>query len=114
MVNRPESQPPLKPLTYSILLVLLEREDYGYGIAKRVARPAGGGIRLAPSNLYHVLDRLVAEGIIETSPRRDADDERRTYYRATARGREVFREETERLSTLMRAVGTLRTVPGAS
>ena len=42
---------PLKPLTFSVLVALEDRVDYGYGIAKRVADPAGGGIRLAPSNL---------------------------------------------------------------
>lgn len=113
MVHRPEAHPPLKPLTYSILLVLQEREDYGYGIAKRVAEPAAGGIRVAPSNLYHVLDRLVDEGLLEVSPTRDEDDARRTYYRVTAHGAEVFREETRRLSALLRSAGTLGTTTGS-
>ncbi|MGD2069182.1 MAG: PadR family transcriptional regulator [Gemmatimonadota bacterium] len=105
--DRVEKHLPLKPLTYSILLALREREDYGYGIAKRVARTEGGGIRLAPSNLYHVLDRLADARLIATSDRTDPEDDRRTYYRLTPLGGEVFDAETSRLRALVGAADAL-------
>ena len=108
--DRVEDHLPLKPLTYSILLALREGDSYGYGIAKRVGEPAGGGIRLAPSNLYHVLDRLAGMGFIESSHRRDPNDERRTYYRLTGLGRAVFQAETERLKAVLGLAGDLSSV----
>ncbi len=92
---------PLKPVTYSVLLALQEREDYGYGIAKRIAEPTGGGIQLAPSNMYNVLDRLVARGLIESAERNGDGDARRGYYRLTRLGHNVLRAETHRLRTLL-------------
>ena len=58
---------PLKPLDFSVLLVLAEREDYGYHIVQRIAEPDAGGVRLAPTNLYNVLDRMIAQGLVGTT-----------------------------------------------
>jgi DNA-binding PadR family transcriptional regulator len=95
---------PLKPVTFSVLLALREREDYGYGIAKRISEPAGGGIQLAPSNMYNVLDRLVARGLIESAEGDGDEDVRRGYYRLTSLGEAVLRAETHRLRTLLDTV----------
>lgn len=110
--DRVERHLPLKPMDYSILLILREREDYGYGIAKRIAAPEAGGIRLAPSNLYHVLDRLLSRGLIEASDQIDPDDARRDYYRLTPLGGEVFRAETARLKALLGSADALQAVRG--
>jgi DNA-binding PadR family transcriptional regulator len=103
----PSSHLPLRPIEFSVLIVLAEREDYGYGIVKRVAEPGAGGVRLAPSNLYAVLDRMMAAGLVEDSDTVDEEDRagRRSYFRITAFGRAVARAEANRLAE---AVSTAR------
>lgn len=110
--SRVERHLPLKPLTYSVLIALRASENYGYGIAKRVAEPAGGGIRLAPSNLYHVLDRLTAMGLIEATERLDPGDRRRTYYGLTALGRDVLAAETARVRAVLGTAEALEAARG--
>ena len=103
---------PLKPLHFSILLVLSEREDYGYGIVKRISARDVGGIRIAPSNLYYTLDQLVDGGLIEQGRRSDSEDPRRTYFAITPEGRGVLRAEAERLAALVETAGRLKVLAG--
>jgi DNA-binding PadR family transcriptional regulator len=102
---------PLRPLEFSILLALAEEDRYGYDIVKRIAERSGGGVRLAPGNLYQVLDRLIDAGVIETRMRRDQQDERRRYYGITAFGQRVVAAEAARLEELMRTVRDLAILP---
>lgn len=92
---------PLKPLHFSVLLVLAEQEDYGYGIVKRIANNSAGAIAIAPSNLYHVLDQLIDMGLIETSAKEDPDAPRRAYFRITAQGRRRAKAEAQRLAAVV-------------
>jgi DNA-binding PadR family transcriptional regulator len=64
-------------------------------------------VRLAPSNLYAVLDRMMAAGLVEDSDTVDEEDRagRRSYFRITAFGRAVARAEANRLAE---AVSTAR------
>jgi DNA-binding PadR family transcriptional regulator len=110
-----ETHLPLKPLDFSVLLVLSEGDDYGYGIVKRIARRESGGIRLAPSNLYYVLDRMVGAGLVEELPPEAQEagedaDERRRYYRITALGRSVAAAEAHRLTAVLETAKRARLV----
>lgn len=99
---------PLKPLDFSVLLVLVEDEEYGYEIVKRIAAAEAGGIRLAPSNLYNVLDRMIESGLVEDRGRRSHDARPpRRYYGITALGREVLSAEAARLQELVRSATRL-------
>jgi DNA-binding PadR family transcriptional regulator len=54
--------------------------------------------------LYRVIKRLLADGLVSESDRREApdlDDERRRYYRLTPAGRKVAVAEAERLERLV-------------
>jgi DNA-binding PadR family transcriptional regulator len=102
---------PLRPLEFSILLALAEADRYGYDIVKRIAERSGGGVRLAPGNLYQVLDRLIDAGLIEVRRRRGGEDERRRYYGITAFGRRVVTAEAARLDDVMRTVRELKILP---
>ena len=110
---------PLKPLETGVLLVLAEREDYGYGIVKRLAEESAGGIRLAPSNLYYVLDRMLTAGLVaerlmaeRTDPHASAEVGRRgAYYRITALGRATLAAEARRLTMVVSAARRLRLLP---
>ena len=107
---------PMKPLELSVLLVLAEGSDYGYGIVKRIAGQEAGGIRLAPSNLYYVLDRMMSAGWVEeTEGVEDAsppDAPRRRYYRITPPGRRALAAEANRLARIVGTAKRLRLIPG--
>lgn len=102
---------PLKPLDLSVLLVLTDGPEYGYGIVKRIAESDMGAIRLAPSNLYYVLDRMMKAGLVEEAT--DVDDvgdehDRRRYYRITSLGHSVAKAEADRLTEVVRTAERLR------
>jgi len=104
---------PLKPLDFSVLLVLSEGQQYGYGLVKRIARREAGGIRLAPSNLYYVLDRMIDAGLVEeTRPGGEEGGMRRRWFRITSFGRTVLKAEARRLATVVRTAERMRLTPG--
>lgn len=98
---------PLRPLEFSILVALEEEERYGYDIVKRIGERSGGALKLAPGNLYGVLDRLLEAGLIEQTERVDEEDERRRYYATTRLGRRVLVAEAARLKEVLQTVDAL-------
>jgi len=104
----------LTPATFQLLLALADGEKHGYAILKEVERRSGGKVRLRAATLYAAIKRFVAEGLIEeTAERPDPalDDERRRYYRLTARGREAAEAETDRLAETL-AQARAKLAPG--
>jgi DNA-binding PadR family transcriptional regulator len=101
-----DSQLPLTPLSFHILLALADGERHGYGILKEIERRARGQMKTASGALYLAAVRLVDTGLIEESDRRpdpDLDDRRRRYYRLTEFGRQVAEAEARRLVDLAEA-----------
>ena len=96
---------PVRPVEFDILLTLAVGERHGYGI---IQDAEARGLCPAPDvgTLYRALRRLQEQGMIEPgtarSPR-DAEDERRNYYRITALGLRVAKAEAKRLAALARA-----------
>lgn len=104
--RRPESQLPLTPATFQILLALVDGERHGYAIMREVTERSGGGVRLGPGTLYGTLKRLLEGGVIEECGERadpELGDERRRYYRITEFGLAVARAEARRLDGVVRA-----------
>jgi DNA-binding PadR family transcriptional regulator len=98
------SHRPLPPAFFHILVALARAPMHGYGIMQDVSGRTGGELRMGPGTLYGSLKRMLNAGLIEESEERvdpRLDDERRRYYRITARGRSVAAEETARLSALV-------------
>jgi DNA-binding PadR family transcriptional regulator len=98
---------PLSATDYHILLVLTDRDLYGYGIMKAVEADSGGAVTLGIGSLYRILARLTEEGLVEEAPTpRGAPTEHRghprQYYRITKLGREAVRAESRRLEDLVR------------
>jgi len=105
---------PLTPVSFEILLALAGGELHGYAIMLDVERRTSGAISLHAGSLYRALNRLLEAGLIEEleeRPSRDADDERRRYYRLTSRGLEVARGEARRLELLVTAARERRLLP---
>lgn len=97
---RPESFLPLTPVAFEILLALADGERHGYSILQEVESRSGGAVALHAGTLYRALARLLEGKFIEElleSPDPSSADERRRYYRLTARGIAVARAEAARL-----------------
>lgn len=112
--RRPVPSEPLTPVILQVLLSLgddASGERHGYAIAADIAQRTDGRMQIQPGNLYRSLRTMLDEGFIEESARRpapDLDDERRRYYRITARGRDAAAAEIARLDALVRAAKTAR------
>lgn len=102
------------PLTYEILLALVDGDRHGYGIIKEIE--ARGGAAPSTGALYLALQRMERDGLIAEAPERpdDADDARRRYYRITASGREVAEAESHRLAELVDVARAKKLVPGTA
>lgn len=105
---------PLSPLDFSVLLVLADGDNYGYGIVKAIGEGSAGSIQLAPGNLYQVLDRLLSREWIRELERRElpaGGDGRRRYYAITAAGRSVARAEAGRMRAMLPTLRRLDLLP---
>ncbi len=98
----PESELPLSPAVFHILLSLADGERHGYAIMQDVAEATGE--QMGPGTLYGAIKRLlVARWIEEAEERPDPklDDQRRRYYRLTSDGHRVMESEAQRMARLV-------------
>jgi len=104
MTRAPRDFLPLKPVDLQLLLSLAEEERHGYGLVQAMAERTDGLVALEPGNLYRVIKRLLADGLVVETDRRsvpELDDERRRYYRITPLGGRVLAAEIARLQALV-------------
>lgn len=80
---------------------------YGYQIAKRLERDAGGVLVGKQSALYPVLRNLSASALLETFTQPSEAGPPRRYYRITPLGRKVLREWTEAWNSTRRFVDSV-------
>jgi DNA-binding PadR family transcriptional regulator len=98
---------PLKPVDLELLLALADQDLHGYGLVQAISEHTDGLVVLDPGNLYRVIKRLLADGLIAESNREAASDgERRKYYRITPLGGRVLAQELDRLRRLVSAPAT--------
>lgn len=103
--------PPLSDKTLQVLLALAQGDTHGYGVLKRIRANTDERVQMGVSTLYSVIHRLERDGLIEPSgPDIDPalDDERRTYYRLTDRGREACEKELQRMESIVARSRALR------
>jgi DNA-binding PadR family transcriptional regulator len=97
---------------FQVLVALADGEKHGYAIGKEIAARTDGEVQLRAATLYTVIKRLLENGLIEEDSARpdpEADDERRRYYRLSARGRKAAEDEARRLeATVKQARAKLR------
>ncbi|MDE7354877.1 MAG: PadR family transcriptional regulator [Acetatifactor sp.] len=90
------------PLTESLFYILLSlrRPNHGYGIIQEVEKLTGGRVALGPGTLYGAIQSMTARGWIRIYSQ-ETDSRKKKEYVITELGREVFREEKERLRELL-------------
>lgn len=82
--------------TFFVLTALVGDPRHGYGVVKEVADLSAGRIELKIGSLYGILDRLVAEGLVELDREEAHNGRLRRYYRLTSGGLDAVREEALR------------------
>lgn len=94
---------PLTSAALHIMLALAEGDRHGYAIAREIETVSKGSVRMGPGTLYGTLQRLVAAALVEPSAaqHKNGDDQRRRYYRLTARGRSTLKTELDRLAGVL-------------
>lgn len=93
---------PLTPLSFHILVSLVDGSSHGYGILKAIDDRTGGSDVPSTGALYLALQRLQREGFIEPDADPPADaDARRRYWALTPDGRAAARHEVERMTALL-------------
>jgi len=102
---------PLTPLSFEILLALLDGPQHGYALLQAVEARARGVLPLRTGTMYRALARLMDEGLIEDAPGGDAADDRRRAYRITPEGRAIARAEASRLADQVAAAHAHRLLP---
>jgi DNA-binding PadR family transcriptional regulator len=105
---------PLTPVAFEILLTLSGGDQHGYAVMLDVERRTGGSVSLHAGSLYRALNRLLESGLIQEldgRPGSGRDDERRRYYRLTAKGLAVARAEARRLEQQVEAARQRRLLP---
>jgi DNA-binding PadR family transcriptional regulator len=97
---------PLRPIELHVLLALGAGPLHGYALVRRIDEDSDGRLRLLPGNLYSVIRRLEADGLLGESPRKPgpAEDPRRRYYQLTAKGRRTLAREARHLESLLARV----------
>ncbi len=103
MVSKDQVPRPLPAASLHLVLALLDGENHGYALMRRVEELSAGAVRMGPGTLYGTLNRLLGDGlIVETTQRVEREEnERRRYYRLTGQGETVARNELARLRTLV-------------
>jgi DNA-binding PadR family transcriptional regulator len=94
-----------RSVEFHILLSLAAAERHGYGLIRDIEARGESPVPDV-GTMYRALARMADSGVIEAAARRpapDAGDERRNYYRITAKGLQVARAEARRLEMLTRA-----------
>ena len=102
--RRMQTSLPLRPVEFHVLLSLADGDRHGYGIMQD-ARERGEAVPDV-GTLYRALARMVEQRWIEAAglkSDRNADDERRNYYRITALGLKVAKAEARRLEAWTQA-----------
>lgn len=109
-----QTNPPLTPAVFHILLALATGERHGYGIMKQVEADAQGQVKMGPGTLYGSLKRMLDVGLVRESANRidpTLGDERRIYYQITDLGAKALAAELERYRRIVTVAQTRKLLP---
>jgi DNA-binding PadR family transcriptional regulator len=84
-----------------VLLALSDGELHGYAIIKEIRALTHDAVSILPGTLYRIVKQLVDDGWIAEVDGPDTEDERRRYYKLTARGRKAAQTEIARMEMIV-------------
>jgi len=93
-----------------ILSLVEHRPRHGYEISKLIEERSGGVLKFNVASFYPLLYRLEKRGFIEGKWVEKAGQRRRRYYRVTAQGKHVLKEQR---STWREFVNAINRITGA-
>ena len=102
---------PLTPISFEVLLALMDGELHGYAILQAVESRLAGKLPLRTGTMYRALARLMDEGLIARSGTSEDEDPRRRNYRITPLGRSTAKAEARRLADQVDAARAHRLLP---
>ena len=108
-MNRDEFARNLAAGTYDLIVldVLRDGPSYGYGIVKRIFEQSKHTIRWHQGTLYPLLHRLERRGLLTSEWKGPKRGRQRRYYRLTARGDRLWREQRDQWRSFSRGVNAL-------
>lgn len=96
----------LSEQAFLVLTALAEEPKHGYAIMQAVSALSAGRVQLPVATLYGVLDRLIADGLVDRDRDETHQGRLRRYYRLTDAGVHALANEAHRLAANLRAVRT--------
>lgn len=109
-----ETDLPLRPAVFHILLALSEEKRHGLGIADEVEAATNGAVRLGPGTLYRSLKEMTRAGLVEETPApQEDDDPRRKFYRITEAGHGLLQVEASRYEHIVEIARRRHVLPEA-
>ena len=90
-----------------VLAILVEGENYGYAILKRVRELSGGDLEWTDGMLYPLLHRLERLGYVRAEWGMSSEGRRRRNYRITDNGRAQLADQRRQWATANRTLGGL-------
>lgn len=103
-----QTEQPLSPNVFYILLALSQGELHGYAIMQQTRELSDGAVRLGPATLYTTIQRLLDSGLIEEVDGPDDADSRRRYYRLSSTGGTAVRQELDRMEAALKKARMMR------
>lgn len=73
-----------------ILRILIEKDSYGYEIAKEMETRSGGSFSMKETTLYSAIARMEKRGLISSYYGTETFGRRRTYYSVTPQGAQYY------------------------
>jgi len=93
-------------LELCVLNLLLEGEQYGYDIIRKVLEVPGFGI--TEGTLYPLLSRLRVQGLVQTRLVESTEGPARKYYALTDKGRKTAATMNTHLGDILKGLQTIR------
>src|SRR4029077_2243237 len=92
------------PLDLLILRALREGARHGYAIARWIKDASGEALHIEEGSLYPALHRLEQSGSLKAEWKKTETGRKAKFYRLTAAGKRVLREETSERRAFAKAV----------
>ena len=95
----------LRAPSYFTLAALIDGPLHGYAIMRRASELSEGMVRVSTGTLYSILERALAEGLIEVGDPYVVSGRERRDYALTPAGRLLLQQETSTIAHAARVVG---------